>query len=33
MTRVVPDISMSLDGSVTGPDPDVEATHLIYDLA
>jgi hypothetical protein len=33
MTRVVPDISMSLDGFVIRPDPDVEATHLIYDLA
>ncbi len=24
MTRVIADISMSLDGFVTGPDPDVE---------
>ena len=29
MTRIIADISVSLDGFVTGPDP---ATHLTYDV-
>jgi hypothetical protein len=31
MTRIIADISVSLDGFVTGPDPST-ATHLTYDV-
>jgi hypothetical protein len=36
MTRIIADISVSLDGFVTGPDPVIwtsTATHLTYDLS
>jgi hypothetical protein len=41
MTRIIADISVSLDGFVTGPEPSPdnglgtggEATHLTYDVS